>query len=133
MASRSIFLPSQLLAEKGTFWNPTLSDIMCSRIKKPSTKIADLVIIFLRRRYPMQGPSTDTSRYIPSLPEVCRFGGSPCIIIILIIYVPNHIIIILLLNLVLKLCFLSTVFPLSYNHDYLTISYYPLLCISLNR
>ena len=34
MASRSVFLPSQLLAEKGKFWNPTLSDIMCSRIKK---------------------------------------------------------------------------------------------------
>ena len=32
MASRSAFIPSQLLAEKGKFLHSTSSDIMCSRI-----------------------------------------------------------------------------------------------------
>ena len=32
--SITIIFPSQVWAEKGQFWNPTLSDITCSRIKK---------------------------------------------------------------------------------------------------
>ena len=70
MANRSVFLPSQLLAEKRKFWNPTLSDIMCSRIKKkPSwTKIADLGIIFLRRRYPIHWYQSLYTYIIGSMP-----------------------------------------------------------------
>ena len=41
---------SEVLAEEGTFLNPTSADITCSRIKNRLTKIADLGIIFLRRK-----------------------------------------------------------------------------------
>ena len=70
---------SQLLAEKGKFWNPTLSDIMCSKIKnkKTLTKIADLDIIFLRRRYPVHWYQSLYPYITGSMPF--RFFGPPCI------------------------------------------------------
>ena len=76
MASRSAFLPSQLLAEKGKFWNPTLFDIMCSRIKKHLNQTCWSWYHFSQEKIPH---STDISRYIPTLPEVCRsvFWGHP--------------------------------------------------------
>ena len=71
MASRSAYLPSQLLAEKGNFLNSTSSDIMCSRIRTPRPKLLILVSFFSGE----DTPSTDSSRYIPQFPEVCRSVG----------------------------------------------------------
>ena len=78
MTSRSAFWPSQLLAEKLKFFNSTWSAIMCSRIRTPRPKLLILLSFFLGE----DTRSTDTSFYIPQLPEVCRsvIFGPPCII-----------------------------------------------------
>ena len=62
------FFPSQVLAEKGKFWNPTLSDIAFYRIKTTEPKLLTFVSCFSGE----DTPSTDTSHDIPLLPEVCR-------------------------------------------------------------
>ena len=70
MASRSAFLPHQLLAEKDFFFFELdiVWCIMCSRIRIPWPKVLILVSFFSGE----DTPSTDTSRYIPQLPKVCR-------------------------------------------------------------
>ena len=59
---------SQVLAEKGTFWNPILPHITYSRIKTTEPKWLILVYFFLGE----DSPSTDASHYISLLPEVFR-------------------------------------------------------------
>ena len=78
MASQSVIFPSQVLAEKGKFRNPTLSDITCSRIKAMHlTKIADLGIIFLRKKIPHPVIPVIIYIYYRSMPLF--FWGPPCI------------------------------------------------------
>ena len=52
MASLFVMFPSEVLAEEGTFLNPTLVDITCFGMNKNRlTIMADLGIIFLRRKH----------------------------------------------------------------------------------
>ena len=68
---------SKVLAEKGKFWNPTLPDITCSRIKITKPKWLILVSFFSGE----DSPSTDTNRY--SVPVF--FGGATLYIYIYIV------------------------------------------------
>ena len=80
MASRSVFVPSQVLGEKGKFWTQTLSDIMWSCWSW---------YYFSQEKIPH--PLIPGVIYLHSaIPEVCRSVlGPPCIVLVWMNFHPS--------------------------------------------